>query len=171
MFIWTSSFKNQSLVFDIYLTNSKDFWTPIRCQMFALNTFLRVSKSAKLSAKHSPNWPGLGLTSDGAKLSGGVKYYYNICFCFYKAAKLYKASTLFLFFVSYSAEKWEVATKEMFLQNYPAHRAEADHLPLTGGNQIFASSSFPETSGHDERIPCHLVLADRFDNMNPFEKV
>ena len=54
MFIWTSSFKNQSLVFDIYLTNSKDFWTPIRCQMFALNTFLRVSKSAKLSAKHSP---------------------------------------------------------------------------------------------------------------------
>ena len=44
------------------------------------------------------------LTSDGAKLSGGVKYYYNICFCFYKAAKLYKASTLFLFFVSHSAE-------------------------------------------------------------------
>ena len=51
------------------------------------------------------HWPGLGLTSDGAKLSGGVKYYYNICFCFYKAAKLYKASTLFLFFVSHSAEK------------------------------------------------------------------
>ena len=47
--------KNQS-IFSIYLTNSKDFWTPIRCQMFALNTFLRVSKSAKLSAKHSPNW-------------------------------------------------------------------------------------------------------------------
>ena len=44
--------------------------------------------------------PRLGLTFDGARLSGGVKYYYNICFCFYKVAKLYKASTLFLFFVS-----------------------------------------------------------------------
>ena len=91
-------------------------------------------------------------------------------FVFTKPQNCIKPQLYFYFLSATRLKSEKLPRKKCFCKITP-HRAEADHLPLTGGNQIFASSSFPATSGHDERIPCHLVLADRFDNMNPFEKV
>ena len=121
--------------------------------------------------------PRLGLTFDGARLSGGVKYYYNICFCFYKVAKLYKASTLFLFFVSgqctvrscheISPERQRPArasSREIFCKITPCWSPDTADRRKSNIRFIKFSSNI---RSHDERIPCHLVFADRFENMTP----
>lgn len=135
-------------------TNPKDFWTPIRCQMFALNTFLE----SKSLPSYRPNIPLADWGWDWLLMEPGCLAESNIitifAFVFTQPQNCIKPQLYFYFFC-----QWEVATKYktssgFMPRNIPAKLPLiaalrcADHLTLTGGNQIFASSSFPASSGH-----------------------